>query len=88
VITIRVLRELVGRNVVQSHTLHPGEEFLARELTPFEHRVWSPYFGRELPRGSNALVVYADSARISTGELVVVGVDGADWEVIGTARVE
>ena len=84
-IAIRVLRDIVGKNVVQSHLLYPGEEFLAQELTRFEYRVWEPHFGRELPAGAKAIVVFANGDRLTKGEVVVVGTEGVDWEVVGTA---
>ena len=85
-IAVRILREVVGRNAVQSHTLYAGEEFLARELTPFEHRTWRPHFGRVLPRGCKALALFADGDRLSKGEVIVVGVEGVDWEVRGSSH--
>ena len=86
-ITIRLLRRVVAWNALHDHTLYEGEVFLAQPLSVFEHRRWEPHFGK-LPRGHKALAVFAESDRILCGEALVVGVEGVDWEVTGSAHVQ
>ena len=46
---------------------------------------WERYYGRQLPRGSSALMIEGD--RILSGQAVIVGVEGIHWAMTGVASV-
>jgi hypothetical protein len=85
---VRILREVVGKNIVESYSIRPDDELLAETVSPEEYAN-SPscrgLLGSTWPSGQS--VIRAFNERFANGDALVVGVEGRDWSIVpGRAR--
>lgn len=84
---VRILRELVGKNMVQTYSIRPDEELLAETVSPEEYAN-SPncrgLLGPAWPAGLSVLRVFGE--RFANGDALVVGLEGRDWSLVPGKR--
>lgn len=80
---VRLLRDLIGQNIVQPYPMISGVELLAEEVSRDDYAgsvACRGLIGAEWPKGRNVIRVFGE--QFANGEVLLVGVEGQDWKIV------